>query len=100
MATPRKQLSTVALDHLAYADNALAAATALREQSLDQQHKDITALLERITSRDTIVRSPDLVLEALRRIERYHLQALAKEARALAYEEEAKRLIIAAQHAH
>ena len=98
--TTRRQLSTVALDHLYQADNALSAATALREQSLDQQHKDIAALLERIANRDTLVRKPDVVLELIQRLRRYHAEALALESRALAYEEKAKRLLIAAQHAH
>lgn len=98
--TARRQLSTIALDHLSEADNALAAATALREETFDQEQKDITALLERLSSRDLIVRKPDVTLELIQRIRRYHDRALARDARALAYEEKAKRLLIAAQHAH
>lgn len=103
MATQRKQLSTIALDHLLHADNALAAATCIREEVFDQERKDISALLDRITgpdARDTLIRNPGLVLDILQRIRRYHDQALAKEARALALEEKAKRLLVEAQHAH
>jgi hypothetical protein len=101
--TTRRQLSTIALDHLLEADNALAAATALREQTIDQEHKDITAILERLTGRDArdlLIRNPDLVLSLIDRLQRYHDRALARDARALAFEEKAKRLLIAAQHAH
>jgi hypothetical protein len=98
--TTRRQLGTIALDHLANADNALAAATALHEQALQQQHRDIAALLERISDRNTIVGKPDYVLEAIKRIRSYHDQALALHWQAEAHEEKAKRLLIAAQHAH
>lgn len=100
MNTPRKQLSTVAADHLKHADNALAAATALREQALAEQHRDIAALLERISDRNVLVGRPDYVLDAVQRIRRYHDQAQALHWQAQAYEEKAKRLLIAAQHAH
>lgn len=98
--TTRRQLSTVALDHLYQADNALSAATALREQALDRQHKDIAELLDRIANRDTLVRKPDVALALIDRIRRYQAEARAIECRALALEEKAKRLLIAAQHAH
>lgn len=98
--TTRRQLSTIALDHLYQADNALSAATALREQALDRQHNDIAKELERIASRDLLVRKPDVALAIIERIRRYHTEVLALECRALALEEKAKRLLIAAQHAH
>ena len=100
MNTPRKQLSTVAADHLKHADNALAAATVLHEQALAEQHRDIAALLERISDRNLVVGRPDYVLDAILRIRRYHDQAQALHWQAQAYEEKAKRLLIAAQHAH
>jgi hypothetical protein len=101
--TTRRQLSTIALDHLYQADNALSTATALREQTLDQEHKDIAAILDRLTAddaRDLLIRKPDVVLALAQRLRRYHDRAMARDARALAYEEKAKRLLIAAQHAH
>ena len=100
MTTPRKQLSSIAADHLKHADNALAAATALHEQALQQQHRDIAAILERISDRNTLVGRPDYILEAIQRIRRYHDQAQALHWQAQALEEKAKRLLIAAQHAH
>lgn len=98
--TTRRQLGPIALDHLINADNALAAATALHDQALQQQHRDIAALLERISDRNTLIGKPDYVLEAIQRIRRYHDQALALHWQAEALEEKAKRLLIAAQHAH
>lgn len=100
MTTPRKQLGTVALDHLANADNALAAATALHDKALQQQHRDIAAILERIGDRNTLVGRPDYCHELIERLRRYHTEALALHWQAEALEEKAKRLLIAAQHAH
>lgn len=99
MTTPRKQLSTVALDHLKNADNALAASTALHEQAL-QQHRDIAAILERISDRNTLVGKPDYTLGLIKKLRDYHTEAQALHWQAQALEEKAKRLLIAAQHAH
>lgn len=101
MTTPRKQVSTIVLDHLSHADNALAAATALHEQALQQQARDITAMLERVTGkdgRDLLIRQPDYVISLLEKMRRYHTESMALHWQAQAFEEKAKRLITQAQN--
>ena len=96
MSTPRKRTSPAVIELIKAADNALAAAAVLHQQS-SAKRREITAILDKIADVNWIKRYPDTVAKAAEKILMYDAQAGRLTAEAHTHEAEARRFIIAAQ---
>lgn len=96
MSTPRKRTSPAVIELLKAADNALATAAVLHQQSRAKR-REITTILDKIADLDWIKRYPDTVVKATQKIQALDDRAACLEAQADTAESEARRYIIAAQ---